>query len=131
MSRVIAAALFLLMSGCVSLPPHNPAEAWVEVYSASYDSLMAETLDGKTWGPGSYYQVTPGAHTLGLSFQYPAGPRDAYPDSCSFSLAYDDFQAGKDYHLLAGWNFNGAWVHLLDEQGEKLASQTCNSPYGN
>ena len=131
MSRLFAATLFLLMAGCVSLPPHNPAEAWIEVYSAGYDSLMAETLDGKTWGPGSYYQVTSGAHTLGLSFQYPAGSHDAYPNICSFSLVYEGFQAGKDYHLLAGWSYNGAWVNLLDEKGQILATQNCNSPYGN
>ena len=130
MSRLFAITLFLLMGGCVSLPPHNPAEAWIDVYSASYDSLLAEKLDGKTWGPGSYYQVTPGAHTLGLSFEYTDGPRDAYPNSCSFSLAYDDFQAGMKYHLLAGWNDSGAWLHLLDQQGETLATQTCNSDDG-
>ena len=130
MLRLIPLALFLLISACASLPPHNPAEAWIDVYSASYDSLLAETLDGKTWGPGSYYQVSPGAHSLGLSFQYPSGPRDAYPNTCSFSLSYADFQAGKQYHLLAGWNDSGAWLHLLDQQGEKLATQTCNSPYG-
>lgn len=131
MPQFIAVVLFLMISGCASVPPHNPAEAWVEVYSASSDSLLAETLDGKTWGPGSYYQVTPGAHTLGLSFQYPAGPHDAYPDICSFSLAYHSFQAGKNYHLLAGWNDTGGWLRLLDQLGETLATQTCNSPYGN
>lgn len=130
MLRLIPLALFLLISACASLPPHNPAEAWIDVYSASYDSLLAETLDGKTWGPGSYYQVSPGAHSLGLSFQYPSGPRDAYPNTCFFSLSYADFQAGKQYHLLAGWNDSGAWLQLLDQQGEKLATQTCNSPYG-
>lgn len=113
-----------LLGGCVSQPPRNPAEAWIEIYSASYDSLVAETLDGVVWGPGGYYQLAPGAHTLGLNFTY--GPR-----FCSFRLTYSGFKAGGDYHLLAGWNYAGAWLHLLDQQGEVLASDTCNSPYGN
>ncbi len=123
MRGLISLCLLALLNGCVSTPPRNPAEAWIEVYSASYESLMADTLDGATWGPGSYYQVAPGTHTLGLNFNY--GPR-----FCTFSLAYGDFQAGRSYHLLAGWGYTGGWVHLLDEQGQTLASQTCDSPYG-
>ena len=124
MKRLVSLALLVVLGGCISQPPRNPDQAWVEVYSASYDSLLAETLDGATWGPGSYYQLSPGAHTLGLNFTY--GRR-----FCSFSLMYSDFKAGGDYHLLAGWNLRGTWLHLLDEQGVILATDTCNSPFGN
>lgn len=116
--------LLVLLHGCATPPPRNPQDAWIQVNTGIYGSLLAETLDGLTWAAGNYFQTTPGPHTLGLNLSL--GPR-----FCSLALSYGDFRAGASYHLLGGWYYAGGWVHLLDEQGRILATQTCRDPYVN
>lgn len=130
MSRVLGLALLALLTACSNLPAHNPQQAWVDLSALAADSLQAVQLDGQPWAAADYFQVTPGSHTLGLSFQFVAADddsRDPEQQSCDFSLSYENFKAGKNYHLVAGWYPAGAWLRLLDERGEQLAYETCGS----
>ncbi len=130
MPRLIGIVFVVLLSGCSNLPAHNPQQAWIDISSFVGDSLLAEQLDGQPWAAGDYYQVTPGAHTLGLNFQYFAGDQDsnnAEQLSCNFNLSYEAFKAGDRYGLVAGWGQAGAWLRLLNERGEQLAYDTCGA----
>lgn len=119
-----------LLSGCSHFPPHDPAKAWVNIYSFVDNQLLADQVDGQPWPADDYFQVTPGTHTLGLNYQYwtDAGyGREPLAQSCDFTLSYEAFRADKEYQLVAGWNPEGAWLRLLDERGDQLAYETCGS----
>ena len=61
----------LLLGACASpLPARDPGMAWVDLYTPASDLLMAEELDGKRLNDGRYFQVSPGAHTLDVRFQF-------------------------------------------------------------
>lgn len=130
MARCLALIVVALLSGCTHLPAHDPAQAWINIYSFADNQLQAEQVDGQPWAASDYFQLTPGSHSLGLNFQYwtDAGyGREPLAQSCDFSLSYEGFRAGKEYQLAAGWNPEGAWLRLLDERGEQLAYETCGS----
>ena len=64
----------LLLGGCTTpLPPKDPHQAWVDLVlrePAVDASLLAEAQDGKRLDDGRYFQLTPGSHSLKVSYRY-------------------------------------------------------------
>jgi hypothetical protein len=119
-----------VLAGCSSLPPHDPAQAWIDVAAFADNQLQATQVDGQPWAAGEYFQVAPGSHSLGLNFQYwtDAGyGREPLAQTCDFQLSYAGFRADHEYQLVAGWGPTpeGAWLRLLNERGDQLAYDTC------
>jgi hypothetical protein len=123
-------ALFVslsLLGACASpLPPHDPGQAWVELYSPPSDLLMADELDGKRLNDGRYFQVSPGAHELLARFQFEVTGgfgMMSEPDlhTCEIRVRYADFEAGQRYRLEARPMVTRAQAWLYDDQRNVLA----------
>lgn len=58
------------LGACASpLPPKDPKQAWVDLYTMTPGRvIMADRLDGKRLDDGRYFQVTPGKHELIVRF---------------------------------------------------------------
>ena len=72
MRHFITLLLATLLAACANppLPADNPQMAWVDLYTQFGRLVMADKLDGKRLNDGRYFQVTPGAHELGIRFDY-------------------------------------------------------------
>lgn len=118
----------MLLSACASpLPPRDPNQAWVELYSSAGTLLMADRLNGERLGDGRYFQVPGGAHELLVRFQYEVNrggfgidtePRQI---TCQIRLRYDAFIAGQRYRIEARPLAMKAQAWLYDEQRNVLA----------
>jgi hypothetical protein len=95
------------LGACASpLPPVDPKQAWVDLYTITPGRvIMADKLDGKRLEDGRYFQVTPGKHELVVRFDYEiygggmmSQPRDR---TCYLTVRFDDFKAGERYRLEA------------------------------
>jgi hypothetical protein len=128
MSRPLLACCLLLSACAGPLPEPDPQRAWVDLYSAPGDVLLAERLDRLSVNDGRYYQLTPGPHQLQLRLQFElpgANGRKRLGDStlrtCLFNLDYANFQAGQRYRVHAGQQGYRGWVRLYDAQRQLLA----------
>ncbi len=95
------------LGACASpLPPVDPKQAWVDLYTMTPGrAIMADRLDGKRLDDGRYFQVTPGKHELVVRFDYEiyaggmlTSPKDR---TCYLTVRFDDFKAGERYRLEA------------------------------
>ena len=129
MRRLTLIASLALLGACASpLPPHDPGQAWVELYSPPSDLLMAEELDGERLNDGRYFQVSPGAHELiaHFKFEVPGGGgfgmmSEPTHRTCELRVRYEDFAAGQRYRLEARPMVTQAQAWLYDEQRNVLA----------
>lgn len=130
MRAYVFASLLLLLAGCASpLPQPDPKQAWVELYAAAGDLLMADALDDTRWPDGRYFQVSPGAHDLQVRFQFEANRGggiglDSEPLllTCEIRLRYANFQAGQRYRIEARSMAMTAQAWLYDGQRQVLAN---------
>lgn len=136
--HVLLPALVTLstLGGCISpLPPQDPRQAWIDLVlrePAVGASLLAESQDGRRLDDGRYFQLTPGAHSLKVSYNYELygggfGPRLGWNNplqiQCYLELDYGDFQAGRRYRLEAEHTFGQGQITLYDGQRELSTSQ--------
>lgn len=128
MARTLLAGCLLLTACAGPLPERDSQRAWVDLYTAPGNVLMADRLDRLPVRDGRYYQLTPGPHQLQLRLQYerPSGNGREQPGggelrTCLFSLDYADFQAGQHYRINAGQQGYRSWVRLYDAQRQLLA----------
>ncbi|UFH49408.1 PA0061/PA0062 family lipoprotein [Pseudomonas sp. KNUC1026] len=97
-----------LLSACntTPVPPHDPAQAWVELSMLNGKAILAERLDGKRLDDGRYFQVTPGTHTLEFRYDYEANAPLAIMSQpsermCYITVQYNGFKAGGRYRIQA------------------------------
>lgn len=126
--------LFLLallsLSACASpLPTPDPQQAWVTLYASAGYTLMAHKLDDQQTPDGRYFQVSPGAHTLDVRFQFEVAGGGGGSDfnseplqmTCHLRLQYDGFAAGQQYRIEARPLLMKAQGWLYDSQRRVLA----------
>lgn len=118
----------LALSGCGLLMPRpDPNQAWVDLDPAHDSRLHAAEVDERPWDDRRYFQVPPGAHELGMRYQFEVSGDDIGLDSqphqrdCRLRLRYDRFGAGQRYRLQAGQVGFRAWVKLYDQDDRLLA----------
>ena len=130
MRTLILLAAALLAAGCASpLPPHDPGQAWVELYSGGGGHvLMADRLDDQRLNDGRYFQLPPGAHELQVRFQYEInggggleGTSEPRQITCQLRLRYAHFEAGQRYRVEARPLVMKAQAWLYDGQRNVLA----------
>lgn len=115
------------LGGCAWLPPHDPSQAWVDLYTRSPNELLAVAVDDKSLDDSRFFQVSPGAHQLmaQLRFNVTAsnvgGGSEPLPRDCRLILEYGHFRAGQRYRLEAGNIGFRAWSKLYDAQNRVLA----------
>ncbi|NMZ45064.1 MULTISPECIES: hypothetical protein [Pseudomonas] len=129
--------LLLVLGGCTTpLPPKDPHQAWVDLVlrePAVGASLLAEAQDGKRLDDGRYFQLTPGSHSLKVSYRYELyggggfgsrfGWREPLQIQCYLELDYPDFQAGRRYRLEAENTFGQGQITLYDGPRELVSSE--------
>ncbi|MEH3021857.1 MAG: hypothetical protein PGN19_03855 [Pseudomonas oryzihabitans] len=130
-------AILLLLGGCTTpLPPVDPNRAWVDLVlrePAVGASLLAESQDGRRLDDGRYFQLSPGAHSLKVSYSYELyggggfGSRFGWNEplrfQCYLELDYADFQAGRRYRLEGQHTFGRGEITLYDGQRELVSSE--------
>lgn len=96
------------LGACAStpLPPVDPKQAWVDLYTMTPGRLlMADRLDGQRLDDGRYFQVSPGKHELVVRFDYEVYSggfsTDPTERTCYLTVRYDQFKAGERYRLEA------------------------------
>ncbi|MBF8722359.1 hypothetical protein [Pseudomonas guariconensis] len=95
------------LGACASpLPPVDPKQAWVDLYTITPGrTIMADRLDGQRLEDGRYFQVTPGRHELVVRFDYEVYSggfsTDPTERTCYLTVRYDGFKAGERYRLEA------------------------------
>ena len=118
----------IALAGCASpLPPVDPQQAWVDMFTYTGDLVMADKLDGKRLDDGRYFQVTPGSHELQMRYDYEVygggfgGFMESTSRTCYIVLRYDHFAPGQHYRLegrSAGITISG---RLYDAQRQMVA----------
>jgi hypothetical protein len=129
MRLVLLFAALALLGACAGpLPAPDPQQAWIELHAEMpSDLLMAEQLDGKRLDDGRYFQVSPGAHRLEVSYRFEVPAvlfgLDSFTQLCYLRLDYAHFAAGQRYRLdarsIRAWLPTESW--LSDAQGRRLA----------
>ena len=120
------------LGACASpLPPVDPKQAWVDLYTMTPGRiLMADRLDGQRLEDGRYFQVTPGKHELVVRFDYEiygggimSQPRDR---TCYLTVRYDNFKAGERYRLEARAPVMEPQVLLYDASRKVVVNEPSN-----
>ena len=129
--RPLFLLILLTLGACASpLPTPDPQQAWVSLYASAGYTLMAHKLDDKQTRDGRYFQVSPGAHTLDVRFQFEvAGGGGGSSDFNSeprrmtghLRLQYVGFVAGQQYRIEARPLPYKAQGWLYDSQRQVLA----------
>lgn len=125
LARLLVPAL-LLQACAAPLPPALPGMAWVSVAARPGEVLMAQRLDGQRVADGRFFQLSPGAHSLLLRFQFEQHGggelREPQWRTCELQLRYADFAADQRYQVQA-WQHGGYRVagQLRDAEGRVLA----------
>jgi hypothetical protein len=99
----------LALGACASpLPPADPQQAWVDLYTSAGYTLMAHRQDDKQSRDGRYFQVAPGAHELEVRFQFEVAgggggefSNEPIQMTCHLRFRYADFAAGQRYRIEA------------------------------
>jgi hypothetical protein len=129
MRQPLLITALLTLAGCATpaLPPVDPQQAWIEMFTYTGNLVMADKLDGKSWPDGRYFQVQPGKHELQIRFDYETDGLlgsaflDASNRTCYIVIAYDHFAPGQRYRLEArnaGVTISG---RLYDAQRKMVA----------
>jgi len=118
----------LALSGCnLLMPRHDPGKAWVELNPREPYSLRASEVDQRELDEHRFFQVSPGAHELGLRYRFEVdgsniGPNSPpYERNCLIRLNYAEFTAGERYSLEVGKVGFRPWARLYDEQRQEVA----------
>ncbi|MBF8744571.1 hypothetical protein E2H86_06120 [Pseudomonas putida] len=120
------------LGACASpLPPADPKQAWVDLYTMTPGRLvMADRLDGQRLNDGRYFQVTPGKHELVVRFDYEVysgglttDPRDR---TCYLTVRFDNFKAGERYRLVARAPVMDPEVAMYDASRNKVVDEASN-----
>ncbi|MGV8919591.1 MAG: hypothetical protein ACOH2R_17620 [Pseudomonas sp.] len=117
------------LAGCANppLPPVDPQQAWVDMFTITGNLVMADKLDGKSWPDGRYFQFQPGSHELQIRYDYVTngsgfiGFDDVTMRTCYIVVPYDHFEPGQHYRLEArnaGVTISG---RLYDAQRKMVA----------
>lgn len=120
------------LGACASpLPPSDPKQAWIDLYTITPGRLvMADRLDGKRLDDGRYFQVSPGRHELVVRFDfevYSGGfTTDPTERTCYLTVKYDNFEAGHRYRLEARAPVMQPTVYLYDEQRTLVVDEPSN-----
>jgi len=130
MYRSALLALAMLLAACTTtpMPPHDPQQAWVEMFTRTGKLVMAERLDDQRLEDGRYFQFPAGSHELQVRFDYEVTAA-ALPMMqpaeriCYITVRYDAFQAGQRYRLEARNLGLQTFAFLYDSQGKKLATE--------
>ncbi|MDB6049072.1 MAG: lipoprotein [Pseudomonas sp.] len=109
MRQPLLITALLILAGCAipPIPPVDPQQAWVEMFTYTGNLVMADKLDGKRWDDGRYFQVQPGSHELQVRFDYDTnglgftGFDDVNDRTCYIVVHYDNFAPGQHYRLEA------------------------------
>ncbi|NHN77146.1 hypothetical protein HA520_07540 [Azotobacter chroococcum] len=119
----------LTLGGCnLLLPRHDPGQAWIELNPQVPHSLRAAEVDRKALDDHRFFQVSPGAHELGMRYRFEVSGSNIGPDSapyernCLIRLNYKKFTAGQRYSLEVGDVGFRAWARLYDDQRRMVAS---------
>ena len=110
------------LGACASpLPPADPKQAWIDLYTITPGRLvMADRLDGKRLDDGRFFQVSPGRHELIVRFDfevYSGGfTTDPTERTCYLTVRYNDFRAGQRYRLEARAPVMQPVVYLYDAE---------------
>ncbi|MDF0733497.1 hypothetical protein P0Y43_22645 [Pseudomonas entomophila] len=120
------------LGACASpLPPKDPEQAWVDLYTITPGrTIMADKLDGKRLNDGRFFQLTPGRHELVVRFDYEiyAGGFSTDPTerTCYLTVRYDQFKAGERYRLEARAPAMQPQVFLYDASRKVLVDEPSN-----
>ncbi|MCL7463267.1 hypothetical protein [Pseudomonas sp. NW5] len=115
-----------LLSACASpLPEADPQQAWVDFQRTAGELLMADRVDGQRTADGRYFQLSPGAHRLHLTYRFeePIGPLNREPQVmfCYLRIDYPAFAAGVRYRIVARHRLLEPESWLEDAHGQRLA----------
>lgn len=109
-----------LLSACAGpMPKADPSEAWIGLQEEPSAVLMAEDLDGKRLNDGRYFEVSPGAHRLGLSLIVEADG-DNNEERCTAHINYQQFKAGSHYKVVESSLGEDYSAVLEDSSGKEL-----------
>ncbi len=119
------------VGGCAGpMPAVDPQQAWVEMRTTTGTLVMADKVDGETTYDGRYFQVTPGAHTLQVRYDYEVryggftAMGNEYTElTCFVEVKYDHFAAGQRYRIEVRSLTNDVTAELLDAQRNVLAEE--------
>ena len=124
---LLAAAL---LSGCANtpIPPVDPQQVWVEMFTRTGTLVMADRLDRKRLNDGRYFQFPPGAHELIVRYDFEVHGMGGFNSEpfdrmCYLTIAYDNFQAGKRYRLEARDMAMQPSARLWDENRQIVAEE--------
>ncbi|WP_338524932.1 hypothetical protein NUH87_04450 [Pseudomonas batumici] len=110
-----------LLSACAApVPKADPSEAWIGLGQGSSDDLLAERVDGKRVDDGRYFEVAPGKHDLNVLLVQGANGNSEQPE-CTGQVEYDQFKAGKHYHLVESGAGSNVGVALVNDHGATVA----------
>jgi len=130
MRQPLLITALIILAGCTNppLPPVDPQQAWVDMFTFTGKLVMADKLDGKSLNDGRYFQVPPGSHELQMRFDYElfggggfGGIMESSERTCYIVLKYDHFEPGQHYRLegrVAGITVSG---RLYDAQRQMVA----------
>lgn len=117
------------LGACASpLPPVDPKQAWVDLYTMTPGKvIMADRLDGKRLDDGRYFQVAPGQHELRVRFDYELSSglftTDPTQRTCYLTVRFDNFEAGQRYLLEARAPAMQPQVYLYDTSRKVLVDE--------
>ncbi|AUF98604.1 hypothetical protein M2396_002448 [Pseudomonas sp. BIGb0278] len=117
------------LGACASpLPPVDPKQAWVDLYTMTPGKvIMADRLDGKRLDDGRYFQVPPGQHELRVRFDYELSgglfTTDPTQRTCYLTVRFDNFEAGQRYRLEARAPAMQPQVYLYDTSRKVLVDE--------
>lgn len=122
----LLAALALLGACASPLPRPDPQMAWIDFRTEPGDLLMAELVDGRRMNDGRYFQLTPGAHTIEVSYRFEEQiglmfVRDPLQMLCYLRLRYENYAAGERYRLVARHQLRRTESWLEDASGRRVA----------
>ncbi|MGA8136400.1 MAG: hypothetical protein WCA48_19950 [Pseudomonas gingeri] len=113
--------LVCLLSACAApVPKADTSEAWIGLGQESSDDLLAERVDGKRVDDGRYFEVAPGKHDLKVLLVQGANGNTEQPE-CTGQVDYDQFKAGKRYHLVESGSGADVGAELVNDQGVTVA----------
>ncbi|EKT4483598.1 hypothetical protein QEM02_003738 [Pseudomonas putida] len=112
----------LVTAGCAATPPNPSSQSGVVEFSSQRGvALLGEKEDGVKTENGSYFIVTPGAHTLSIRVKQNINPN--FARSCYGDISYDAFKANTHY-VVRYENIGGFKTLSLYENQKVVATQT-------
>ncbi|WP_263263573.1 hypothetical protein [Pseudomonas sp. RIT-PI-S] len=131
MHRYALLPLAALLTACTTtpVPPPDPQQAWVEMFTRTGKLVMAERLDGQHLDDGRYFQFPPGSHELLVRYDYDVAQAvlaimaQPYERLCYITLRYNNFEAGQRYRFEARNLGLQTFAFLYDAHGNTVATE--------